>query len=378
LNAAGGVSGSFTTVTQSSPYANGTVDYGPDLVALGIQSFEVSPDNDSVYGDLGNLALLQADQANSSLLRRLDGLSSGLGVEGANLLANPTTDSGRRTGAWERNSGYSYRINQDGPVAGYYAQGGGITAGMDQRWGKALGGFSVGDGSTDLTLADGESGTIGSPNANLYGALDLGVVDLGASVGYAYDSFSATRPITSVMQTASGSYTGQEESGAIQAGIPLSAGGVALLPKAGVEYAHLSDAGFTESGATVFDLAVAGHDSNSLRPFLGLTLNKGFVLGAWRFCPNVDMGWSYETMNEGLQGTATAGGESFTLAGQTPAPGEFSAGGGFSAQVAGDFSLNTDYQTLLPIGNAREQTLSIGLRYQFGAAAPGSLVPAGN
>jgi autotransporter-associated beta strand protein len=364
LSADGGVSGSFAQMDGSNPGSSASLNYLADSVELTVGPSQVGPTNDSVFAALNNVALVGADLSSAALFRRVDGLTCGWDAGSDVFAGDLASESGQRTGAWERNTGYSYRANEDGAVAGYNALGGGIAAGMDRRWGGVLGGFSVGDSATDVNLTDGENGAMDAPGVAVYGGLVEGPLCLDASLGYAYDSFTASRPIPSLGQSASSGFGGQEASGAIQAGLPLGVGDLILLPKAALSYAGLFDSRFSENGSPDFDLSVAGQDSRSLKPFVGLSAYGGFRFGGWVLAPDADLGWTYETLAEDLQGSASAGGGTFGLAGVTPAPGAFTVGGGLTARVARAFSLNADYQ-VATTGNTLEQTLSLGMRYEL-------------
>jgi len=351
LLTAANISGTFSALEQSSPYATGTLEYLLDpAVVLEVTSLEVSPDNDSVFGALGNLALVGAQRSEEGLLARLDGLDA---------------DAAGKTGAWEENTGYSYRMDGNGPVAGYGAQGGGLAAGMDQRWGRDIDGFAFSDGATGVRLADGENGSVADPGANVYGGLGLGPVDLEAALGFAYEEYSAARPIASVGQTASSSYGGPELSAALKAELPWEALGLSVSPSLGLDCARVETGSFTESGAEYFNMAVAGNVVQELAPSVGLSVEKGFTLGSWQLRPSLAGRWSYEVLDQDLAGTASVGGENFTLQALSPSPGILTLGGGLEAQVTGTFSLQASYQ-VAPTGNALAQSLSLGLKYYFG------------
>jgi uncharacterized protein with beta-barrel porin domain len=115
---------------------------------------------------------------------------------------------------------------------------------------------------------DGESGSLDTPRLMLYGNYALGPWSLDATAGYAHDFIDAARPIASVGETASSSHGADEATGAVQAARRFDLGGVTLLPAAGLQYVHLFDGGFSESGAPGFDLDVSRRNSDSLRPFV--------------------------------------------------------------------------------------------------------------
>jgi hypothetical protein len=363
VTATGTVTGSFAHVSDASPFAAGTVGYSTHIAELTNSSMSVDPSNDSIYTGLASQALLEAGQSDLSLLHRMDGLALGNGMDGASA---PST--GDVTGVWEKNTGGTVQQNGTSTVAGYYEQGGGISAGIDHRWGNFLGGIAFGDSASMLRQGDGETGSFDSPSVNLYGGVNLGPVGVDLALGYAMESFTANRPITSVGQNAASTYTGSAFSGALQANYPVALGaGLKLLPKIGVEFASLSNESFSEKGSANFDLAVASQSASSVAPFVGLTLAKGFDGMGWNFSPRLDLGFSDQSFSS-LMGSANVGGGSFDISGVTPTAGQFSAGIGFTAAVIGDLSLSGEYQAT-PSSNLVAQSLAASLRYQFGSQA---------
>jgi fibronectin-binding autotransporter adhesin len=50
-----------------------------------------------------------------------------------------------------------------------------------------------------------------------------------------------------------------------------------LTPKAGVQFVHLSEDGFGESGAGGFDLSSTSRGTDSFQPYIGAALAQKFV-----------------------------------------------------------------------------------------------------
>jgi fibronectin-binding autotransporter adhesin len=138
-------------------------------------------------------------------------------------------------------------------------------------------GLAAGYSHTSLSVHDGESGSLDTPRLMLYGNYALGPWSLDATAGYAHDFIDAARPIASVGETASSSHGADEATGAVQAARRFDLGGVTLLPAAGLQYVHLFDGGFSESGAPGFDLDVSRRNSDSLCPFVGMSAAKAFT-----------------------------------------------------------------------------------------------------
>jgi autotransporter-associated beta strand protein len=370
LSANAGVSGTFGTitglVTTGPDYYSATAAYIADELDILYTPFTVSPTHVSIFSAQDNVALLDSGQSDAAVLQRMDGLAYGLGPDGVDLLADGKPATASKAGVWERNMADSYAMATDGRVAGYNVQGGGIMAGMDYRFSPSLmGGFALGDTYSNVVVTDGESGSINSPRLALYGGTELSGLQLNAEASYSYASFSTTRSIAAINENATSTYSDNQVGGAVQASYPLALAGVKLLPRLGVQAAYLDGADLSESGAHAFDLAVSGQGSSSVKPFVGATAAEDFSFSGWNLCPDLDLGWSYETAAQDQDRSVAANGGSFSVPGLQPALSQLSLGGGFTAQLVGSLALNADYHLVLPTGNLLEQSGSIGFRYQF-------------
>src|SRR5207244_549611 len=105
--------------------------------------------------------------------------------------------------------------------------------------------------------------------------------------------------------------------------------GVKVTPKAGLHYVHLSERSFVESGAPGFNLAVSGRDTNSLRPFIGVSAAKSFLTtNGLVLTPRADFAWTHEVLSTARQSIVAVGGGVFTVVGLNPARDLFTLGGG--------------------------------------------------
>jgi fibronectin-binding autotransporter adhesin len=227
-------------------------------------------------------------------------------------------------------------------------------------------GVAGGYSRTHVGAHDGESGDIDTPRLALYASYDLGRAAFDATAGYGYDRLTARRPISSTGETASSAHDGHEATAAMQLRTSLALDGIAVVPRAGLRFAHLSEGSFTESGSPGFDLAVASRDADSLRPFVGASAAKSFTTsGGTVWTPRVDVEWSHETLDAAPAGLVSVGGGSFTVEGLTPSRDEVTVGAGVTAKVGERLALYADYRAVLPTGNLFQQTVSAGLRVIF-------------
>jgi uncharacterized protein with beta-barrel porin domain len=93
-------------------------------------------------------------------------------------------------------------------------------------------------------------------------------------------------------------HDGDLTTAAVQARSGVDLDGVRLVPVAGLGYVHPHETGFTESGSPGFDLAVSSRNSNSLRPFAGVSAAKRLTgRDSIVWMPHAAVCYSYEVMN---------------------------------------------------------------------------------
>jgi outer membrane autotransporter protein len=193
----------------------------------------------------------------------------------------------------------------------------------------------------------------------------LGSWSLDGAIGYGYDRIAASRSIAALGETASSNHDAHEANAALQARTRLRANGITVTPAIGLQYTHLFETGFTESGASGFDLSVAKRNSDSLRPFIGASAQKSFVTaGGVRLTPEADLAYSHELFNTPPSLVAVGGG-SFTVAGLVPSRDMLTVGGSISAEMTNRLALFGAYHATLPTGNLLTQTVEAGLSYKF-------------
>jgi uncharacterized protein with beta-barrel porin domain len=101
---------------------------------------------------------------------------------------------------------------------------------------------------------------------------------LDGIAGFAYDSIHTTRPITALGTSAVESHSATEENFALQAGYVMPWQGLTLVPRVGVQYVHLSEDGYHETGASGFNLNGSSRTLDSFQPVLSFTALKAFTL----------------------------------------------------------------------------------------------------
>ncbi|HVA12222.1 MAG TPA: autotransporter domain-containing protein, partial [Stellaceae bacterium] len=385
---AGSVAGTFSTVTGTAPSGvSQSIAYTPTDVDLILGALVVAPTTDTVFGALDTSALLDAQQANATLLGHLADLHSGSGsatIQTSLAATSPTQlafgggaqdlngvlaglpDAMTRLGGWFRASGNFAKLDGNGGIPGFDTQGGGFMAGIDRPVAAHIvAGIAGGYSRTNLSAQDSESGTIETPRIALYGSYARGPWALDATAGYAYDRIAEARPIAALGQTASAHHDAHEATAATQASYRFERGGMTIMPAAGLDYVHLFDEGFAESGATGFDLNVTHRNADSLRPFIGASVSEPFTTaGGLRLVPEADVSYSHELF-AAVPSLVTVGGGSFSVAGLAPSRDALAIGGGLTAKMSDRLALFAAYHATLPTGNLLEQTVSAGLSYRF-------------
>ena len=343
----------------------------------------VAPTNDTGFVGLGNAMLINTHVANSALLSHLtnrgrDGETPQSSLSGTqpvkvafdggarmNGMLAQLPDAIAEMGGWFRAIGNFSSLSGAGNVPGFDTQGGGFLAGIERPFGDELTmGFAGGYSRTDFS-GTGTTGTIDTPRVALYGSYEPGRWGFDGAIGYGYNSVSAARPIAALGATASSHHDGHEADADLQARARLDVSGFTIVPAAGLEYVHLYETGFTESGAPGFDLTVSNRNSDSLRPFVGAsverrsTMENGIVLTA-----EADFAFSYELFAT-PPSLVQVGGGSFDVDGLVPSRDQITLGGEVTASMNDRLALYADYQVVPPTGNLFQQTVSAGFRYRF-------------
>jgi outer membrane autotransporter protein len=191
-----------------------------------------------------------------------------------------------------------------------------------------------------------------------------------ATAGYARDWINSSREVTTGAATES--HGGNEATMAAQWSRPLTISGfngndATLTPKGGLQYLHLWEGGFGESGAGGFDLSSAGNGTASLQPYLGIAASQRFIASAGTaLTPEVRLGYARELMsNARVMTVASAGGTNFLVSGAAPSHDMVTAGFGIAVTTGSHTLLYADYDATLPTGNTFDQTFGAGIRMSF-------------
>jgi fibronectin-binding autotransporter adhesin len=402
LLSAQSVGGTFAQVSGANP--NGlaqSIDYHPADVTLrlgnpastGLPGLTtppgvVAPTHDTIYTTLTSMALLNAQQMNGIILDRIGQRRAGVADGPVAALGDPSmrvqvADTGGHAptmlspspasrGAWFRGIGNFTSLSGRAGVPGFTGSTGGFMLGYDQPVNDTLYlGAAAGYLNSSIDEHSNSSGTLQSARVALYGGVVLGPSLVTATAGYAHDWMNTARGLAGV-GAASESHGGDEATLAGQWSMPLAIPGLAggsatLTPKAGVQYVHLSEGAFAETGAGTFDLGANGRGADSLQPYVGFALSQRFATrGGTEITPELRLGYAYETLaNARRLAVFAADGTAFPVSGIPPSRNQLSAGLGLTMTAGPNLSFYASYDAILPVGNTRSQTFQAGLRWKF-------------
>ena len=270
---------------------------------------------------------------------------------------------------WIQGVGNFATTDAEGAAPGYDSNTGGVMVGADREIG-ATGRIGIAAGYTatkvDVDNSAGASSDISTPRVAIYGSRTKGNLTLGGTLGYGFNTVDTDRPITAAGQVATASHDEHEIAAAAQAAYKLARGKYNIVPSAGVQYVHLEQDGYTETGAAGFNMTVADNEADSFRPFLGLTVNRDFVTSrGMRVTPELSAKYSYEVIDDSNISNVTLNGSNFTVTGVAPEEHIISVGGGLNAQMTNRLDAFANYNADIGLDSALNQTVSGGVRLKF-------------
>jgi autotransporter-associated beta strand protein len=145
------------------------------------------------------------------------------------------------------------------------------------------------------------NGTADTFSAALYGSYTDGGIYVDALAGYAHADNRLTRPVTipglasqaAIGRTGADQFLGQLEAGYGFGLYPPA--GATLTPFARLQVASVNQAGFTENGANLFNLAVSPQTTTSGHSTLGVDLAGAIEIGAHSpLALKLRLGWMHE------------------------------------------------------------------------------------
>lgn len=272
----------------------------------------------------------------------------------SSLFYSPSQSGESTWKVWTLGYGLGGSAQSDGnSSAARYGVGGSLTGG--DRWldDNTLVGVFGGYTGSRFTSGDG-NGRV-SDNAGQGGVYLLRREDLfyvTGLVGGQGDNYASRRSIAvgGINRTATAEYGGWQGFGYGELGTNFGDDVVMLQPYAALQYVHLRQDGFEESGAGALNLTAGGSDVDSLRGFLGLRMRYDYNAfnGGRRLIPEVQASWLHEYLETtGSLNTrfAAVGGNGFNTTGLYVGRDWALLGAGATYVVSDNIHLSGNYYT---------------------------------
>lgn len=327
--------------------------------------------SDTLFGRLGDAGSGNATQSgNLTLANALAQTELGENTSGLSHLVEAMPEVVKAYGGWFKAHGNLGSVNNDGLTPGFDAQTGGFMFGADRALSKdmllgAAGGYEHTTFTTHSGVAN--DGTTNTVRFALYGRKTLdNAIALDAQAGYALHMIESERFVAAAAATATGEHDAHEFSVGAQASKMLNAGRFTITPRAGLNFVHLMEDDYTETGAGTSNLSVSEKDTSSLRLFTGLSASTPFMVReGFHFTPEARIKYSYEAIDDSRNANVTMTGTGFTVQGLRPTRHTLSLGTGFTTKIVDELEAFGSYDVNLRTGNSFDQTFAAGMKYRF-------------
>ncbi len=254
---------------------------------------------DDLYGTLQTTALTDSHFARDAVIARLRA------PEGPGAW-------GQAYGSWGNFSGTAEAGGVERSIGGFFT---GIDGAMDETYRLGIfAGYSQSQFTQSSRAASADADTA---HAGVYGAGQWGPLALRAGAAYAYAALDTTRLVTvpNITGSLSGSLDQQTTQVFADLGYRLGTGALALEPFAGLAYVHVATGGIAERGGLA---ALSGNASGADATFttLGLRLGGEALAGPMPLRFDASAGWRHAFGDTAADATlAFAGSTPFTVTG---------------------------------------------------------------
>lgn len=276
-------------------------------------------------------------------------------------------------GGFARAIGISNRVDSASDRVGYRTLTGGLQGGIDKRihpdW---LIGASIAYAHTDLNLRH----NLGGGNTN---TLRIGpyvswtpqacgfFLDTSLTYGFHRHNMHRNVNIGTIDETARSSYNSHDLSLFTTTGYDIELNEQSVLtPFVSLQYTHAYRESFSESGSPSANLSLDSTSTDSLRSVVGGRFAHMLDMGTWTLVPEASVGWAYEYLDRGTNGTAQFAGTDapFTIRSGTLGRNSVQASLGasmlFSHTLSGFLRYEGDFQS-----GRQTHAVIAGLGYRF-------------
>ncbi len=251
-------------------------------------------------------------------------------------------------------------------ATGYNFSTGGMTAGMDRRFGHGMmAGLMLSFTQSGATTPDGTTVDVTGGQVGFYGGMQRDAVHLEALVSGGLNNYSTKR--AALGGTADGSTQGVEYSGQLSGGYDFTVDQAKVGPFASGQYTYVQMNGFTETGSLA-PASIPSQGEGSFLTDLGAKASKSLDMGGgFILSPNVSAAWEHvyqgnaDSLNASL-GTATS---NFTVSGPSTGTDGILVGAGVNARFAAGLNGYLQYEGKLGITNYDSQSFDAGVNFGF-------------
>jgi len=269
-----------------------------------------------------------------------------------------------KRGVWFRALGSMGDMDDSGGLPGYETTTGGFVAGLDTPVGdKAVLGITGGYTTTDIDgNANSGKADVSTPRVGIYGSYDIGLANIAATVGYARSNIDSQRQ--TVGGIANGDHDQNEYSAGLQASKLLSHNGYSIIPRAGVQYAHIESGSYLETGPGI-NAGVLSDSTDSLQPFVGASVARSFSHSGIGLTPQVRASYRYEVLDTTRATQIFATNSGGIATGINAARNIASLGAGLGAEFSKTLTGYVSYDADLYLSKGQEHTFQLGAKYRF-------------
>jgi outer membrane autotransporter protein len=249
----------------------------------------------------------------------------------------------------------------------------GLMVGADRRLGNALrAGLAMGASHSDLGWDDTpHDATMRGTHLGAYASFDRGGYFLDGHLGFANFDNEADRWLglawAGLADRAKGEFDANAWYGRLKGGYVFQTGDWLMTPAASLQYAHLRQDGFVESGAGFLDERVHSADRDAFSGSLSARVARRIDAGAWRLTPHVQAEWQHRFDDDPASITANftaIESEPFTVAGLAPVEDQAMIGAGVQAEYNHSLTVSLTLGTSLA-GEYDTRSIGAGLTWKF-------------
>ncbi|HMK68943.1 MAG TPA: autotransporter domain-containing protein [Stellaceae bacterium] len=374
LVSASSITGTFASITGNIGVGfSQDVSIGSTAVDLTLTKMAVLPEDPTIYPAITSVLVNEAQQINSIMVSRLSEARAQAMLDDLKISRYPEHIDGSAPGssaygAWARGQGGFGSTSSSGGVPGYDAKGGGIVTGVDLpiNSGSAAAGIAVSYSYSSIDESGGATGKVSAPWLGIYGGTWQGPIAIDGAMGFGVPSLKATRPITSLGQSATSSFSGSEFTTGIQVSAPMRVGALVLTPAIGMNYAFVMQQDFTETGST-FDIDGHATHTNSLQPFFSAAAMMRFTTDSrLAFEPEVKAFYATELLNTTRRLVYQPPNDEtdFTADGIAPSHSNFGISGGLMIETERALAFGAD-AGWVRAGGSSATVFDATIRYRF-------------